>query len=109
MSREERRAYQRQMKGMERGPSLPPAAQARAERTAARRAARKGESTPAGAFTTRFWLRAIAIAAAIGFVGFSLQWGNGMPAALYVGLGVGAVALVLIVGFRFLQRRMAAT
>ena len=111
MSREERRAYQRQMRGMERGASLPPAAKARADRNAVRRAARKtARSTERpGAFTGRFWMRAIAIAVAIGFAGFSLQWGNGMPAAIYVGLAVGAVALVLVVGFRFLQRRAAAT
>ena len=46
---------------------------------------------------------------AAGFLAFSLQWGNGMPAALYAGLAVGAVVLLLLVGFRFLQRRAAAT
>lgn len=104
MSREERRAYQRQMKGMERGPALPPAAKARAERTAARRAARKGDAQASGAFSTRFWLRSGLIAAALGFVGFSLQWPN-MPFALYVGLGVAVAAMALLVGFRLLQRR----
>jgi hypothetical protein len=110
MSREERRAYQRQMKSLEKGGgTLPPAAQARAERNAARRAQRKPPSDrPPGAFDTRFWVRTALIVAAFGFAGFSLQWGNGMPWALYVGLIVGAVALALLVGLRFLQRRTAA-
>ena len=107
MSREERRAYQRQMKGMERGPALPPAARARAERKAARRAQRAEVARP-GEFSTRFWIRSVLIAVAIGFVGFSLQWSSGMPRALYVGLAVAAVVLLLLVGFRFLQRRAAA-
>jgi hypothetical protein len=106
MSREERRAYQRQMKSFERS-ALPPAAQQRADRNAARRAARKpkgGDRQPA-AFDRRFWLRSGLVAAAIGFVGFSLQWSEGMPWALYVGLGVAVMALALLVGFRLLQRR----
>ena len=106
MSREERRAYERMMKNQERGPALPPAAKARAERNAARRAARRGPAAPAGEFSTRFWVRTILIAAAIGFVGFSLQWPN-MPFAAYVGLGVAVVALALLVGFRLVQRRVA--
>jgi hypothetical protein len=107
MSREERRAYQRQMKNMERGPALPPAARARAERNAARRA-RRAEPTRAGAFTTRFWVRSVLIAAAIGFIAFSTQW-PAMPGALYVGLAVGGLALLILVGFRLLQRRAAAS
>ena len=106
MSREERRAYQRQMKNMERGPALPAGARARAERNAARRARRAGPAR-AGELSTRFWIRSVLIAAAIGFVGFSLQWPN-MPFALYVGLAATAVVLLLLVGFRFLQRRAAA-
>jgi hypothetical protein len=53
-------------------------------------------------------VRSVLIAAAIGFVAFSLQWGNGMPMALYIGLAVAAVVLLLLVGFRFLQRRAGA-
>ena len=106
MSREERRAYQRQMKNMDRGPALPPAARARAERNAARRA-KRAEPARAGAFTTRFWVRSVLIAAAIGFIAFSTQW-PAMPGALYVGLAVAGVALLLLVGFRLLQRRAAA-
>jgi hypothetical protein len=108
MSREERRAYQRQMRGMDRSPSLPPAARARAERNAAKRAQR-AEPKPAAAFSRSFWIRSILIAIAGGFAGFSLAWGNGMPTALYVGLAVAAVALLVLVGVRYLQRRAAAT
>lgn len=110
MSREERRAYQRQMKGMDKGPQLPPAAKERAERNAARRAQRRSKepATQAGEFTTQFWLRGVGVAAIVGFLGFSLQWGEGMPRALYVGMAVAAVALLLAVGFRFLQRRLPA-
>jgi hypothetical protein len=111
MSREERRAYQRQMKGMERGPALPPGAKQRAERNAARRAQRRGRSGPPsrpGALDLRFWVRSLLIAAVIGFLGFSLQWSEGMPRAMYVGLAVGAIALVLQVGIRLLQRRLPA-
>jgi hypothetical protein len=107
MSREERRAYQRQMKGMERGPALPPAAKARAERNAARRA-RRAEPARAGEFTTRFWFRSLLIATVLGFIAFSTQW-PAMPGALYVGLAVTGVALLLLVGFRLLQRRAVAS
>ena len=79
MSREERRNYERMMRNMERGPSLPPAAKARAERNAARRAARQ-TPTPAGTFTRRFVLVATLIALAVGYIAFSVQWPN-MPFA----------------------------
>ena len=105
MSREERRNYQRMMKNMERGPALPPAARARAERNAQRRA-RREQPEAAGALSRRFWIRSVLIATALGFIAFSLQWGNGMPFALYVGLAVGAVTLLLLLGFRLLQRRV---
>ena len=108
MSREERRQYERMMKNMERGAALPPAARARAERNAVRRAARREPAAARGRFDLRFWLRAILLAVAIGFVALSVQWSEGMPRALYAGLGVGAIALLVIVGFRLLQRRAAA-
>lgn len=111
MSREERRAYQRQMKGMERGPALPPAAKARAERNAERRARRRGRSDDTarpGAFNLRFWVRTILIAALVGYLAFSLQWREGVERATTVGLIVGGVVLLLQVGFRFLQRRLPA-
>ena len=103
MSREERRNYERMMKNMERGPALPPAARQRAERKAARRSQRNADARP-GAFSSRFWIRTVLIAVAIGFLAFSLQWPN-MPFAAYVGLAVGALALALMVGFRLIQRR----
>jgi hypothetical protein len=108
MSREERRAYQRQMKSYEKGPQLPPAARARAERNAARREARRSTTQPGRPFSRRFLLRAALIAIVIGFLGFSIQWGEGMPRALYVGLAVGAVALVVILGVRWLMARASS-
>lgn len=107
MSREERRAYQRQMKGIDRGPSLPPAARARAERNAARRDARRQReaSGPRRTFSGRFLVRTVLAAIAIGFIAFSLQWGEGMPWALYVGLAVTAIVLVLVLGVRLLMAR----
>jgi hypothetical protein len=102
MSREERRQYQRMMRNMERGPSLPPAAQARIERQRARRQ----QPTPRSAdLTPGFWLRAVVIALVVGFLGLSIQWSEGLPRALYVGLAAAVVALAVVVGFRLLQRR----
>jgi hypothetical protein len=109
MSREERRAYQRQMKAYEKGPSLPPAAKARAERTAAKREARRSTGDASRPFTSRFLLRAVLVAVVVGFLAFSLQWGEGMPWALYVGLAVGAVALVVILGLRYLMARASSS
>lgn len=107
MSREERRNYQRMMKNMERGPALPPAARARAERNAQRRALR-GQPQQAGAFSRRFWIRTVLVAAALGFIVFSLQWDGGMPFALYAGLAVALVVFALLVGLRLRQRRATA-
>ena len=95
------------MKSMERGPALPPAAKARAERTAARRTRARATAAPPGSFTTRFWVRSLVIAAAAAFLAFSFQWPQ-MPFALYVGLIVFGVILLVLVGFRLLQRRAAA-
>ena len=107
MSREERRAYERQMKSMERGQTLPPAARARAERNAARRAARRPSSSSGGASGPRFWIRTVLIAVAAGFVGFSLQWGEGVDRALLVGAIAAGVVFLLLLGFRYLQARAA--
>lgn len=95
------------MKSMERGPALPPAAKARAERNAERRARRQSTSKAdaPGSLSRRYVLRALLIAVAAGFLAFSVQWGEGMPRALYAGLIVAVVALGLVLGFRFLQRR----
>lgn len=96
------------MKAYEKGPSLPPAARARAERNAARREARRSTSEPSRPISGRFLLRAVLIAVALGFVGFSVQWGEGMPRALYVGLAVGVIALVLVLGVRYLMARVSS-
>ena len=108
MSREERRAYQRQMKAYEKGPAVPPAARARAERTAAKREARRSTAGPSRPLSRRFVMRAALIAIAVGFVAFSVQWGEGMPRALYVGLAAGALALVTILAIRFLMARVSS-
>lgn len=94
------------MRSMERGPSLPPAAKARAERNAARRAARAKPSGPAR-WTRRFFVVSLLVAVSMGFIGFSLQWPE-MPYALYVGLAVTAVVFVLALSLRLLQRRAGA-
>jgi hypothetical protein len=104
MSREERRQYQRMMRNMERGPSLPPAAQARIERQRAKRAQLKPTARSAD-LTRGFWLRAVAIAAVVGFLGMSVQWSEGLPRALYVGIAAAFLAFVVVVGFRLFQRR----
>jgi hypothetical protein len=105
MSREERRQYQRMMKGADRAPQLPPAARVRAERMRARREATRASGELPG-WTFRFWVRSIAIAAIAGLIGLSFGW-PAMPEALYVGLAVAGVMLLLLVGFRVLQRRAA--
>ena len=106
MSREERRNYERMMKNMERGPALPPAAKARAERNAQRRAAR-ASVPPTFELTPRFVIVTMLIAVAAGFVAFSFLWPS-MPIALYAGLGVTAIMLAIQVGLRLLRRRNAA-
>lgn len=97
------------MRNMERGPALPAAARARAERNAVRRERIRGRSSiSSGGFTRSFWVRSAAVAIILGFLAFSLQWAEGMPFALYVGLAVGAVVILVAAGFRFLQARAAA-
>ena len=103
MSREERRQYQRMMRNAERGPALPPAARARQERVRARRATQRTETSLD--LTPRFWAGAIAVAAVAGLLGLSVQWGEGMPWAGYVGLVVAVIALAVQVGIRLLRRR----
>ncbi len=107
MSREERRAYQRQMKAYEKTPALPPAARARAERTAAKREARRTTTEPSRPFSRRFVVRTVLVAVAVGFLAFSVQWSEGMPRAAYIGLAAGAVALVTIFALRFLMARVS--
>lgn len=106
MSREERRQYERMMRNMERGAALPPGARARAERNAARRAARTGGQERTRGFTARFFLVSLLIAAAVGYLAFSLQWPQ--PQAPYLGLAVAAFVLAAQVGIRLYQRRAAS-
>lgn len=106
MSREERRNYERTMRNMERGPSLPPAAKARAERNAARRATRQTTRSTPGSFTPRFLVVSILIALAVGYLAFSLQFHN-MPFAFYLGIAVAIVTFALQVGLRVLRGRVA--
>ena len=108
MSREERRAYQRQMKSFEKGPALPPAARARAERKAARRGTQRSTIEPAGPLSRRYVLRAALVAFVAGLIGFSVQWSEGMPRALYVGLAVAALVLLVALGFRYLMARASS-
>ena len=105
MSREERRQYQRMMRNMDRAPGLPPAAQARVERQRAKRA--QQAPTRGTDLSPAFWVRAVAIATVIGLFGLSVQWSEGMPRALYVGVAAAVLALGVVVGFRLLLRRAA--
>jgi hypothetical protein len=106
MSREERRNYERMMRNVDKGPSLPPAAKARAERNAARRAARRPQGAPtAGAFTRRSWIVTVLVALVAGYLAFSFAWPN-MPFAAYLGVAVAVIAFVLAIGVRLAQRRM---
>ena len=105
MSREERRNYQRQMRSIDRTPSLPPAARARADRNAAKRA--EGRGGPATyAYTRRFLLLAVIIALAAGYGAFSILWPN-LPFAIFVGIGVAVLAFAIVLGFRRVQRMAA--
>ena len=108
MSREERRAYQRQMKSFEKGPTLPPAARARAERKAGGRGAQRSATEATGPLSRRYVLRTVLVAAVAGLIGFSVQWSEGMPRALYVGLAVAAVVLLVALGFRYLMARASS-
>ena len=95
------------MRNSERGPALPPAAKARAERNAARRARRSSSSPEPGGLTRRYAIRAVVIAAVLGLIAFSLQWPE-MPWALYVGAAVAAAALAVMIAFRLLGGRRPA-
>ena len=107
MSRAERRAYKRMNKGQD--PYAMPAAPANRGRAAARTARRAKPAGPFVFWSRRFitWLVGGAVVA--GLIAFSLSWPNGLPMALWVGLGAAAAWAGLIVGLRFLQGRMAAS
>jgi hypothetical protein len=106
MSREERRAYKRMTKNQD--PYALPAGTQRVRQRATRS---RRPATPSGEFqfvTGRYLAWTLGGALLIGLIAFSIAWPNGMPSALYVGLGAGAVWLAAAVAFRFAQRRMAA-
>ena len=108
MSREERRAYERMNKG--RDPFAPPVsaqARQRMERQKQKRTARRGPSQAAGG-SSRFMAVLLIGMVVVGLLAFSLAWPQGMPNALYIGLGaaLGWVALAFL--GRVLTRRAGA-
>jgi hypothetical protein len=106
MSREERRAYKRMTKNQD--PYALPARAAGGASVDRRRIRRK--AAPSGPFTFvtgRFLAWAIGGAALAALLGFSVAWPS-MPAAVYAGLAAAASWVLLILGVRLLQRRMAA-
>ena len=109
MSREERRAYERMNRG--RDPLAPPVnrqAQQRMERARQKRVAKRSTAQPTGALGGRF-LRWVVIGfVLIGLVAFSLAWPQGMPNALYIGVGAGVGWVILALAGRALARRASA-
>lgn len=106
MSRAERRAYKRMTKNQD--PYALPAAAAARGRAPRQRGRRPRPTGPFAFVTGRFLAWALGGALAIGLIGFSMAWPNGMPTALYVGLAAALVWGLLAVGVRLLQRRMAS-
>lgn len=105
-SRAERRAYERMTRNQDpRALPVSPAQKARAERMAQRRATTRAAMPPR---TSRsYWIRAAIVAIVVAILAFSLAWPSGVPFALYVGLGVGLLALVAAVALRSLLGRAA--
>jgi hypothetical protein len=104
MSRAERRQYQRMMKGQDPyAPKTPPGGNRPPPR-------KRGTGEPRDwAFTRRFWLRSIGIAAVVGVLGLSVVWQNGAEQALLVGAAAATATIGLLVGARLIfQRRVAA-
>lgn len=108
MSREERRQYQRLMKGMD--PTAPPAPRGagrrRVERARQRRARSVEEAEPRR-LTARYVVVSLVIAFLVGLIALSLAWPNGPSFALAVGVGAGVVFLGLLLGLRLFQQRAA--
>lgn len=109
MSREERRQYQRMMKGVD--PLAPPvprgAARRRMERAQQKRAAR-GSGEPAR-LTLRYVVVSLIVAATIGLVAFSMVWSSGPATAFAVGIPVALAVFGIGIGLRLLLLRRAAT
>jgi hypothetical protein len=106
MSREERRAYKRMTKNQD-PYALPSRSSTGAGAVAARRRPRQRE--PSGPFTFvsgRFLLWAIGGAAVAALLGFSVAWPS-MPLAVYAGVATAVGWGLVVVGVRFLQRRMS--
>ncbi len=102
MSRAERRAYKRLTRNQD--PYQLPAAAQRG-RAARPRPARPEKKDGEFQFITgRFLAWALGGAAVAGLIGLSVSWPN-MPFALYAGLAVAAVWLVLAWVVRLVQRR----
>jgi len=111
MSRAERRAYKRLTKNQD--PYALPANSAAARARSQKARTRRSAPRPAGdqvAFTGgRFLLWAVGGTFIVGLVAFSFAWPQGMPLALYIGLAAAVVWAALVTGFRYLQRRIAAS
>jgi hypothetical protein len=109
MSRADRRAYKRMTKSQD--PYAPPAGASAAARARAQARARPRRPRNPGEFTfvsRRFLAWLIGGLVVVGLAAFSMAWPSGMPGALYVGLAAAAAWVVLALGFRYLQARMAA-
>ena len=109
MSRAERRAYKRMTKNQD-PYALPARANAAAgARTQARARPRRPRNPGEFSFMTgRFLAWLIGGLVVAGLLGFSVAWPSGMPGAVYVGLAAAVGWVLLAVGFRFLQQRLAA-
>jgi len=104
MSREERRQYQRMMKGQD------PYSAPRGTRDPRRKPTPRPKPTNAVAAAPsgrRFWTRTAGAAVVMGVVAFSMQWHAGMPWALYVGVGAFGFVLLAAVAGRALWQRAA--
>jgi hypothetical protein len=105
MSREERRAYKRMTKNQD--PYALPGRAGAAGAVAARRRSRRREASGPFTFVTgRVLTWAIGGGAVAGLLGFSLAWPS-MPLAIYAGIAAAVAWGLVVVGVRFLQRRMS--
>jgi fatty acid desaturase len=107
MSRAERRAYQRMNKNQDRyAMPVPPAQRARLDKMRARRA--EARANRDRSVSPRYLAMMLAGALLVGLIGRSVQWSNGIAAALLTGAVVAVVWIALAVALRLLQRRSAA-
>jgi hypothetical protein len=106
MSRAERRAYKRMTRNQD---PYAAAAQSATRGRAAKPARRPKPSGPFAFWSRRFMTWLVGGAVVAGLLAFSVAWPNGLPTALWAGLGAAAAWAGLIVALRFLQARMAAS